>query len=172
MTKKSLISRTILLAGLLFLGTAGLDATSAAPPPAGGAPTARILMVDMRMVMSLSKVGQDIQRQVDALKQQATKDLNAEGASLKSEETQLQQQAAILAPDVKARRIRDFQARATAFQGKIQQKGGLIQGGVLKARRQIEEALGPILQGIMRERGATLLLEVVLTAPPPGAQQQ
>lgn len=201
MTKKSLISRTILLAGLLFLGTAGLDATSAAPPPAGGAPTARILMVDMRMVMSLSKVGQDIQRQVDALKQQATKDLNAEGASLKSEETQLQQQAAILAPDVKARRIRDFQARATAFQGKIQQKGGLIQGGVLKARRQIEEALGPILQGIMKERGATLLLDrssillapnsidvtqlviqrldmkmptvkVVLTAPPPGAQQQ
>jgi Skp family chaperone for outer membrane proteins len=180
---------------------AGLDAASAAPPPAGGAPTARILMVDVRIVMSLSKVGQDIQRQVEALKQQATRDLNGEGEALKREETQLQQQAAILAPDVKARRIRDFQAKATAFQGKIQQRGGLIQGGVLKARQQIEEALGPILQGIMKERGATLLLDrssvllapnaidvtqlviqrldmkmstvkVVLTAPPAGAQQQ
>ena len=201
MTKKSLISRTILLAGLLFLGMAGLNTASAAPPPANGAPAARILMVDMRMVIGLSKVGQDIQHQVDALKQQATKELNGEGEALKREETQLQQQAAILAPDVKARRIKDFQVRARAFQGKIEQRGGLIQGGVLKARQQIEEALGPILQGIMKERGATILLDrssillapnsidvtqvviqrldmkmstvkVVLTAPPPGMQQQ
>jgi outer membrane protein len=201
MTKKSLIARTILVAGLLFLGVAGLDAASAAPPPPGGAPTARILMLDMRRIMGLSKVGQDIQRQVEALKQQATKDLNGEGMALRSEETQIQQQAAILAPDVKARRIRDFQAKATAFQQKVQRRGGLIQGGVLKAQQQIEQALGPILQGIMKERGATILLDrssillapnsidmtqlviqrldmkmptvkVELTAPPARAQQQ
>ena len=201
MTKKSLIARIVLMAGLLFLGTAVLDAASAAPPPPGGAPAARILMLDMRRIMGLSKVGLDIQRQVDVLKQQATRDLNGEGAALKSEETQLQQQAAILAPDVKARRIKDFQARATAFQRKIQQRGGLIQGGVIQAQRQIEQALGPILQGIMKERGATILLDrssillapnsidvtqlviqrldmkmptvkVELTAPPAGTQQQ
>ena len=201
MTKKSLIARTILVAGLLFSGAAGLDAASAAPPPPGGTPTARILMIDMRRVMALSKVGQDIQRQVEAFKLQAAKDLNSEGAALKGEETQLQQQAAILAPDVKARKIRDFQARATAFQRKIQQRGGLIQGGVMKAQQQIEQALGPVLQGIMKERGATILLDrssillapnsidvtqlviqrldmklpaakVELTAPPAGAQQQ
>ena len=201
MTKKSLIARIVLMAGLLFLGTAVLDAASAAPPPPGGAPAARILMLDMRRIMGLSKVGQDIQRQVEVLKQQATRDLNGEGAALKSEEMQLQQQAAILAPDVKARRIKDFQARATAFQRKIQQRGGLIQGGVIKAQQQIEQALGPILQGIMKERGATILLDrssillapnsidvtqlviqrldmkmptakVELTTPPAGAQQQ
>jgi Skp family chaperone for outer membrane proteins len=201
MTKKSLIGRIVLMAGLLFLGTAVLDAASAAPPPPGGAPAARILMLDMRRIMGLSKVGLDIQRQVEVLKQQASRDLNGEGAALKSEETQLQQQAAILAPDVKARRIRDFQARATAFQRKIQQRGGLIQGGVIQAQRQIEQALGPILQGIMKERGATILLDrssillapnsidvtqlviqrldmkmpaakVELTAPPAGTQQQ
>jgi Skp family chaperone for outer membrane proteins len=201
MTKKSLIARTILVAGLLILGAAGLNAASAAPPPPGGTPTARILMLDMRRIMALSKVGQDIQRQVEALKQQASKDLNGEAAGLKNEEAQLQQQAAILAPEVKARRIRDFQAKATAFQQKIQRRGGLIQGGVLKAQQQIEQALGPILQGIMKERGATILLDrssillapnaidvtqlviqrldmrmptvkVELTAPPAGMQQQ
>ena len=201
MTKKSLIARIVLMAGLLFLGTAVLDTASAAPPPPGGAPAARILMLDMRRIMGLSKVGQDIQRQVEALKQQATRDLNGEGAALKSEEMQLQQQAAILAPDVKARRIREFQAKATAFQQKIQRRGGLIQGGVMKAQQQIEQALGPILQGIMKERGATILLDrssillapnsidvtqlviqrldmkmpaakVELTAPPAGTQQQ
>jgi Skp family chaperone for outer membrane proteins len=201
MTKKSLIARTVLVAGLLFLGVAGQDAASAAPPPPGGAPTARILMLDMRRIMAMSKVGQSIQQQVEGLKQQATKDLNGEGAALRSEEMQLQQQAAILAPDVKARRIKDFQAKAGAFQQKIQKRSGLIQGGVLKAQQQIEQALGPILQGIMKERGATILLDrssillapnsidvtqsviqrldtkmptvkVELTAPPPGVQQQ
>ncbi len=201
MTKKSLIASTILVAGLLLPGAAGLDAAIAAPPPPGGAPTARILMIDMRRVMALSKVGQDIQRQVEALKQQAARDLNSEAAVLKGEETQLQQQAAILAPDVKARRIKDFQVRATAFQQRVQKRGGLIQGGVLKAQQQIEQALGPVLQGIMKERGATILLDrtsillapnsidvtqlviqrldvkmptvkVELTAPPAGVQQQ
>ncbi|MGC9954787.1 MAG: OmpH family outer membrane protein [Rhizomicrobium sp.] len=201
MTKKSLFTRTILVAGMLFLGAASLDAAIAAPPPPGGAPTARILMIDLRRAMGASKVGQDIQRQVDSLKRQATKDLTGESASLKNEETQLQQQAAILAPDVKARRIRDFQQRAAAFQQKVQQRSALIQGGVIKAQQQIEQALGPILQGIMKERGATILLDrsaillapnsidvtqlviqrldvrmstvkVELTAPPAGAQQQ
>lgn len=202
MTKKSLIARTILVAGMLFLGASSLDAAVAAPPPPpNGAPTAQILMIDMRRVMGLSKVGQDIQHQVEALKQQATNELNGEGGALKNEEMQLQQQAAILAPDVKARKIKDFQARAEVFQKKVQQRSGLIQGGVIKAQQQIEQALGPILQGIMKERGATILLDrssillapnsidvtqlviqrldmklptvkVELTAPPASAQQQ
>ncbi|MDE2134950.1 MAG: OmpH family outer membrane protein [Alphaproteobacteria bacterium] len=201
MTTKMHITYTILMAGLIFLGMAGVDAASAAPPPPGGAPTARILMVDMRRVMAGSKVGQDIQRQVEALKAQAQSELKGEESSLRSEETQLQQQAAILAPDVKARRIKDFQAKAQSFQRKVQERGGLIQGGVIKAQQQIEQALGPILQGIMKERGATVLLDrssillapnsidvtslvvqrldmrmptvkVELTAPPPGMQQQ
>jgi len=153
---------------MILIGTGGLNAAFAAPPPPpGGTPTARILMVDLRRVMGASKVGADIQRQVDALKKQASAELNGEASSLKSEETQLQQQAAILAPDVKARRIKDFQTRAGAFQQKVQQRSGMIQGGVIAAQQQIEQALGPILQGIMKERGATVLLDrsAVLLAP-------
>jgi outer membrane protein len=203
MMKKLLIARTILVAGALVFGTIGLGSAVAAPPPPtqGAAPTARILLVDLRRVMGASKVGQDIQRQVEALKADATKQLNGEGQELQKEKTQLEQQAAILAPDVKARRIKDFDAKAQAFQQKLQQRGSLIQGGVLKAQQQIEQALGPILQGIMQERGATILLDrtavllapnaidvtdvviqrldmrmpsvkVELTAPPPGAVQQ
>ncbi len=202
MKKKLLIARTILVAGMFVLGTAGLNSAIAAPPPpaTGGAPTARILLIDLRRVMGASKVGQDIQRQVEALKAQATKELNGEGQELQKEKTQLEQQAAILAPDVKARRIKDFDTKAQAFQQKLQQRGALIQGGVVKAQQQIEQALGPILQGIMQERGATILLDrsavllapnaidvtdvviqrldmrmpsvkVELTAPPPGMQQ-
>jgi len=82
----------------------------------------------------------------------------------------------------------------------VQQRQELIQGGVIKAREQVEKALGPIIQGIMQERGGNILLDrsavvfatgdiditrlavqrldqkmtkvkVELTAPPAGAQQ-
>ncbi|MBU6298554.1 MAG: OmpH family outer membrane protein [Alphaproteobacteria bacterium] len=169
MTKKLHVVRTMMVAGMLSFAMAGLDSAVAAPPPPtqGAAPTARILLVDLRRVMGGSKVGQDIQKQVAALKADATKQLNGEGLELQKEKTQLEQQAAILAPDVKARRIKDFDSKAQAFQKKLQERGALIQGGVMKAQQQIEQALGPILQGIMQERGATILLDrsAVLLAP-------
>ncbi len=169
MTKKSFFARTILVAGALFLSLASVDASFAAPPvpSGGGAPAAKILIIDLRKVMGASRVGQDIQKQVEGLKQQATSELNGEGRALEAEKTSLQQQAAILAPDVKARKIKDFEARGQAFQQKVQQRSSLIQGGVMRAQQQIEQALGPILEGIMHERGATLLLDrsSVLLAP-------
>jgi outer membrane protein len=168
MTKKSMFGRGIAVAGLLMFAVSMQDAALAAPPaPPGGVPSARILMVDLRRVMAVSKVGQSIQQQVEALKQQAQNDLKSEGNALQSEKTQLEQQAAILAPDVKAQKVKAFEARAAAFQKKLQTRGGLIQGGVIKAQAQVEQALGPILQGVLQERGATIMVDrsAVLLAP-------
>jgi len=165
MTNTSMIARTIVVAGLFLVGAGGI---AAAAPPAGGAtPVAKVLLIDLRRVMAESKVGQDMQHQIEGLKQQAAKELNGEGAALQHDKTALEQQAAILAPDVKARKIKDFDARAASFQKKVQERGGLIQGGVMKAQQQVEQALGPILEGIMRERSATILLDraSVLLAP-------
>lgn len=161
MTKKFMHARRLMVAGLFLMGAGFSDAALAAPPapPSGGAPAARVLIVDLRRVMSESKVGHDLQRQVEALNGQVTGDLKAEKANLQKEQIALQQQSAILAPDVKARRIKDFEARVAAFQEKVQKRGSLIQGGVMKAQSQIEQALGPILQGLMRERGATMLMD-------------
>ena len=69
------------------------------------------------------------------------------------------QQVAILAPDVRAQKVKAFQAKEAAFKQKVEGRQSLIQGGVLKARQQVEAALGPILQGIMQERGANILLD-------------
>ena len=124
-------------------------------------------MIDLRRVISESKVGHDIQRQVEALKAQATGELNGEGQALQHEQMALQQQAANLAADVKARRIKEFETKRKAFQDKVQKRGGMIQGGVMKAQAQVEQALGPVLQGLMRERGATIMMDrsSVLLAP-------
>lgn len=169
MTKNTLTARTFVVAGMFLLAAAGFESAKAAEPaPAtGAAPIARILMVDLRRVMAVSKVGQDIQRQVADLRSRAQAELKGEGTALQHDRAVLEQQAAILAPDVKARKAREFDARLAAFQKKLQQRGGMIQGGVLKAQQQVEQALGPILQGIMQERHATVLLDrtSVLLAP-------
>ena len=49
----------------------------------------------------------------------------------------------------------------------MQERSKLIQGGVFASQQQVEQALGPILQGIMKERGATILVDrsAVLLAP-------
>jgi outer membrane protein len=169
MTKKLAFTRAILASVTVSLAMFCSDAALAAQaaPPPGGAPVARILMVDLRRVIAESKVGHDIERQVEQLKAQATVELKGEGQGLQREQVALQQQAAILAADVKARRIKDFETKREAFQEKVQQRGALIQGGVMKAQSQVEQALGPVLQGIMRERGATIMMDrsAVLLGP-------
>ena len=210
MKKVTLASRSSRIAVALMLSLAIGSAASLAlaQPKPGGAPPApaaagptKVLVIDRNAILLASKVGQDVVRQVNGYRQTAEKEFRAEGESLQKEGQALRQQIAILAPDVKAKKIRDFQAKQTAFERKVESRQGLIQGGVFQARRQVEGALGPILQGIMQERGANLLIDrgsvvlgansmditslavqrldkkmpsvkVQLTALPPGVQQQ
>ncbi|GAA0572149.1 OmpH family outer membrane protein [Rhizomicrobium electricum] len=167
MSKKTLITRSLAAAAMVIAATATVPSALAAAPGTGAAPAARILIIDLRRTVAMSKVGQSIQQQVDGLKKQAQTQLNAEAESLKRDKAQMDAQNAILAPAVKAQKENAWKARAMAFEKKVQERGGLIQGGMLKANQQVEEALGPILQGVMQERKATVLLDraSVLLAP-------
>jgi len=207
MNKTRKTARTALAAaGFVFafsmVAAAATPPAAQPPKPAStGTPAPKILVINRSAILQGSKVGQDIVRQVQGFTQSAETEFKAEGEGLRRDQQALQQQIAILAPDVKAKKIKDFQARAAAFQQKVQARQGQIQYGVLKARQQVEQALGPILQGIMAERGANLLLDrqaivlgtvdvdvtaqaiqrldqklpsvkVQLTNPPPGFMQQ
>jgi len=165
MTKTSILTRSAVVAATILLAATTAQSAYAAAP--GAAPVSRILIIDLRRAIASSKVGQSIQVQVNAMKTQAQSALNGEAEGLKRERAAIETQAAILAADVKARKMKDFQLRAMAFEKKVQERGGLIQGGMLKANQQVEEALGPILQGVMQERQATVLLDrsAVLLAP-------
>jgi Skp family chaperone for outer membrane proteins len=158
-------------------------------------------VIDRGIVLRNSKVGQDIVRQINAYTVQAETDLKGQGAALQRDGKAFQQQAAILSADLKNKKLRELEARRASLQTLVQKKQSLIQGGFIKARSTIELALKPILQGIMAERGANLMLDrnavvlgtvdvditeqtiqrlnqkmptlkVELVPPPPGMQQQ
>ncbi|HEX4301791.1 MAG TPA: OmpH family outer membrane protein [Rhizomicrobium sp.] len=149
----------LLLSGL---ATAALAAPPGAPPPkppAQGVPMPKILVIDRAAILRGSAVGQSIMKQVQQLTIQAENGLKAKEQALRAEGGQLQQQLAILSPAVKAAKIKAFEAKQAGLQGEVQKAQGLIQGGVLKARQQVETSLGPILSKIMQQRGANLLLD-------------
>ena len=168
MTRSKFALRVAFAALSLAVALGATDSLAQAPAPAkphpaapatGQAPAPRIIVVDRQAILRASNVGQDIVRQVQTYTTAAEREFKAQQDALQKESQTLQQQVAILAPDVRAQKIRAFQAKEAAFKQKVEARQSLIQGGVLQARQQVEKALGPILQGIMQERGANILLD-------------
>jgi outer membrane protein len=153
------VHAAIIAAALAYCVVGFSQVAVAGGPPPQGVPQPKILVIDRKAILERSAVGLSIAQQAQTFWKQAQDQLKAEAAALKAEGQALQQQLAILAPDVKAKKIRDFEAKQAAFQQKVQDKQGMIQGGVLAAQTQMENALGPILKGIMLERGANMLMD-------------
>src|SRR3954468_6059851 len=133
-------------------------------------PQPKIVVLDRAAIMTFSKAGQDIAKQMQAYSNQAKNELAARGKALQNDGRNLQQQVAILAPDLKAKKLADFQAREQALQGEVQKKDEQMRTAFAQARQTMEAKLGPILQQLVKERGANLVLDkqAVVFAPSAG----
>jgi Skp family chaperone for outer membrane proteins len=155
-TRAAIAARAILLAAALGAVTTTAAIAQQKPAPAGNL---RILVLNRDAILQGSKVGQDIIRQVNGYTNQARSQFQGQEKALQNEGRALQQQVAILSPAAKKQKIAAFEAKERNLQQQVQVRQNQIQGGVFKARQQVEQALGPILQGIMQERGGALLLD-------------
>ena len=144
---------------ILTLAAAGLAISIATTPVLADPPQAKIVVIDRAAIMQFSKVGQDIAKQMQTYANQAKQDLSAQGKALQAEGRNLQQQVAILAPDVKQKRLEAFQAKEQALQGAAQRKDEQLKVAFGQARAAMEGALGPLLQQLVKERGANLVLD-------------
>ena len=149
--KKTTLS--LALAGLAF--PMGLVITPALADP----PQPKIVVIDRGAIMQFSKVGQDIAKQMQTYANQAKNDLSAQGKALQAEGRNLQQQVAILAPEAKQKRLDAFRAKEEALQGAAQRKDEQLKAAFGQARQTMEQTLGPILQQLVKERGANLVLD-------------
>ena len=134
-------------------------APGVAAPAAAKAPQAVILFLDRATVLRQSTVGKDMATQVEGMVKKMEGDFAPENKKLQADVQALQSQAAVLAPDVRQQKIKDLESRRQAFQKKVQDRQASIQAGLAQARTKVEQALGPILEKIMIERGANLLLD-------------
>ena len=155
MRNANLLAHAGLVAGALAVLLAGAQAG----PPPQGIPQPKILVIDRQAIFARSAAGQSVLQQARNYDQQLQNDYNTKISALRSEGQKLQQQTAILSNEVKAQKIRDLESRGKTVEQNAQQKLNTIKGGVLQAQEQIGSALKPILQGIMMERGANMLLD-------------
>src|SRR3569623_1466961 len=133
-------------------------------------PQPKLVVLDRATIMTFSKAGQDVAKQMQAYSNQAKNELAARGKALQNDGRNLQQQVAILAPDLKAKKLADFQAREQALQGEVQKMDEQMRYAFALAQQTMEQKLGPILQQIVKERGANLVLDkqAVVIAPQAG----
>lgn len=142
----------------------------AAAPAFADPPQPKIVVLDRRAIMSFTKAGQDMAKQMQAYSNQAKNELAARGKALQNEGRNLQQQVAILAPDLKAKKLAEFQAREQALQSEVQRKDEQMRIAYAQAQQTMESKLGPILQQIVKQRGANLVLDkqAIVFAPQAG----
>ena len=134
-------------------------AAAPASAAAAGAAAPRIVVIDRNFILQRSSAGQDMLNQVQTLSKAAETEFKNQEQALATEAGQLQQQMAIMAPDVRDQKEKDFTNKQQAFQGRVQQRQAEIQAGFNKAARQVEVALEPILKAIMVERSANMVLD-------------
>jgi Skp family chaperone for outer membrane proteins len=116
-------------------------------------------VIDRQFILARSSAGQEMMAQAQNLSKQAETEFKAQEQQLVTEAGQLQQQLAIMAPDVRDQKEKEFTTKQQAFQGRVAQRQAEIQAGLGKAGHVIEVALEPILKSLMAERGANMVFD-------------
>ena len=147
------------LLALALLAAAAQPALAANPPPPQPQIQPRILLIDRQAILRQSKVGQDVAKQVQTYADQAKADIAGQQKALQAEAQQLQQQVAILAADARAKKVQAFEAKQAGMQAVAQKREAAIQGGFMKAQQTIAQTLEPILNALMQQRGANMILD-------------
>jgi Skp family chaperone for outer membrane proteins len=150
----------LLFVAILIAGTRTTAQQPTAPAAVAGATkTPVILVVDRGAILRTSAAGKDLIKQVDELGKSMEAKYGQEEKKLRADAQELQEQAGVLSAEARNKKERDLRERGEALQKKVQEEQTAIQNGINAARTQIEQNLGPILNALFQERGATIMLD-------------
>jgi outer membrane protein len=147
---------------LLPLALIALTA-AAAPAWAQGKPAPmpapKIVVLDRNLIIQGSKAGQDIAKQLQQMANSNRANFEAQQKSLANEGQQLRQQTAILAADARAKREEAFNAKVRSVQESAERRQMQIQQAAATSQQALANALTPIVNEIVKERGANLVVD-------------
>jgi Skp family chaperone for outer membrane proteins len=153
----SAVGVVALVAAILFAGTQTPAQQPAAAPTVPG--SQMILTVDRAAVLRSSLVGKDLIRQIDEFKASLEAKFGDEEKKLRADAQALQEQAGVLSPEAAAKKEKELRDRDEALRKKMQDEQAAIQNGIGNAQRELDKALGPILNAVFQERKGSILLE-------------
>ncbi|PCI32321.1 MAG: hypothetical protein COB54_07425 [Alphaproteobacteria bacterium] len=125
-------------------------------------PAAVIAVIDSRMVRFNSAAGKDIQNQLDTIRTKFQAEIAEQEKNLKKEETTLKSQRSILPKESYDAKVKDFQNKVLTVQRQVQIKNRQLETALGNAQNELQRALKPILQKILKEHKATMIMDVSL----------
>ncbi|MFZ1990571.1 MAG: OmpH family outer membrane protein [Alphaproteobacteria bacterium] len=148
------VLRAAVVAGLGLGAALTLSSSSAF-----AAPELKVLVVDQQGVLRDSLAGQDIGRQAAALRDQIQAELTAEQKAIIAAQQDLQKNGSIYSPAQREQKLKALEARQQAYPMFEQRKSQILQSSIGQASDQLAAALRPVLQTLIDENHATLLLD-------------
>jgi Skp family chaperone for outer membrane proteins len=146
-------------ATLLAVG-AGIAITTGALTFAQSAPSAiGVIYVDSNALYTESKAGQAVASQIGALKKSMEDDLGKKAEKLQLEQKQLEGQQAMLSQDAWQAKVKDAQEKQMGLQREADDKQRQLQSAIQGARAKIWQAAGPVLDDLLKEKQASIVLE-------------
>ncbi len=139
---------------LALIALACVTPALAAPPPAP-----KIVVLDRAALLQFSKVGQDVAKQLQAMGNQARAGVEAQQKALSAEGAELRQQVAIMSAEARKQKEDAFNAKVQGIQAGAERRQAQMQQAAASGQQQIAKALQPIIDEIVKSRGANIVVD-------------
>lgn len=117
-----------------------------------------IAVIDYARAMRESKAGQSVREQVDKQRAIYQAEIKRIQTELEAARQELQQQQAVLAPEVFSRRRQEYQQQAESLQRTAQSRKRSLDQMQAEGFGEIEKALRDVLQALVEERGYDIVM--------------
>ena len=96
-------------------------------------------------------------------------EITTEETELAAEDENLKTQSAIMPQEAYNQKAAEFQEKVVAYRNNVQLKSRQLEIAITNANTEVERALKPILQKMLQDTGATMLLDrTIVTEQIPG----
>lgn len=135
-------------------------AGSSTPVLAQGAlKPATIAIIDSRRLFSESKVSDDIRQQLTKVSQQYATEENGVKEKLLKDKDELDKQRGLLVQEAFEEKYNDLKRRADQLNRQADLHQKQINVAQMRANRELQKVLNPIIKQVAEQRGATIILE-------------
>ena len=154
------IGRIVAAAALAFSLVFQISSAKSQQPatlPALPAPV--VAVIDFKRAVEDSTAGQSIIRQINERHARIQKEIANDTAVLEADKRQLDQQRAVLAPDIFKQRWREFQIRVQKYRRDIQTEQKKLDLMLGQSILKVEAELAKILRDMAHEMGANIVVD-------------
>lgn len=145
----------MVLVAVLALGLSGIGSSASVQAQAAQV----ILVVDQQRIIETSSAGKNVAEQAKKMRDQMTKEVRGEAEKFQKAQQDFLKNREVMSPEQQQQKARELQQMQINLRGVQVQRARELQQSLSKATNEIAVVLRPILEEIVEERNAALLVD-------------